>query len=66
MPFPFVNLCTGCPPEAECETDVYCGPNLPGTGIVTGDSIVVCIQKIDNVLFIMNGPYTTTTTTTIP
>lgn len=67
MSFPYVNLCDGCPPNSKCSEDKYCGPNLPGTGILTNDSITVALQKIDAVIFsITNVVITTTTTTTTP
>lgn len=64
MASPYVNICSPCAPK-DCETDIYCGPPLPGSGIETGDSMVVAIQKLDNVLFTHFGAYTTTTTTTV-
>jgi hypothetical protein len=45
----------------------YSGPNLPGTGINTCDSITVAIQKIDQAILELRQALfiTTTTTTTI-
>ncbi len=61
---PYVNLCSdNCQPKP-CSEDIYCGPNLAGSGINTGDSIVVALQKMDQVIFNNFGPLPTTTTTT--
>lgn len=62
--FPYINLCTGCPDTMKCSEDKYCGPNLPGTGILTNDSITVALQKIDQVIFSITGVSLVTTTTT--
>ena len=41
---------------------IYVGPNLPNTGILTNDSLIVALQKIDDTFTNL----TTTTTTTTP
>lgn len=45
----------------------YIGPNLPGTGIQSCDTLTVAIQKIDAEILAIKqaiAPSTTTTTTT--
>jgi len=61
---PYINLCSGCPDTLKCSEDKYCGPNLPGTGILTNDSIIVALQKIDQAIFSITGVNLATTTTT--
>ena len=61
---PYVNLCPDNCQTKPCSEDIYCGPNLAGSGINTGDSIVVALQKLDQVILNNFGPLPTTTTTT--
>lgn len=67
MSWPFIDLCKesseDCGCSGECTCCSYQGPNLPASGIVTGDSIDVAIQKLDAVLFNVLYPNGTTTTT---
>jgi hypothetical protein len=78
---PFNAHCPGCGSSDPCgcsdpysdktgSADVkYTGPNLPATGIATCDTLTVALQKIDNVISILQAaiaPSTTTTTTTAP
>ncbi len=61
--WPFLDLCKGEGCEEEDCSCNYTGPNLPATGINTGDTLDVALQKVDNVLFNILYPTTTTTTT---
>lgn len=77
---PFNAKCPGCGSSDPCgcsdpysdktaSNDVkYTGPNLPGTGIETCDSLTVALQKIDNAITAIQAIVapTTTTTTTLP
>ena len=40
----------------------YSGPNLPGTGILTGDSLTVALQKIDYEILLLKLLNAITTT----
>ena len=70
MCIPSISNC-GC--QNQCnntssDTINYSGPNLPGTGVNTCDSLTVAIQKIDNAILELQEALfslTTTTTTTI-
>lgn len=77
---PFNANCPGCGSSDPCgcsdpysdktgSGDVkYTGPNLPGTGIETCDTLTVALQKIDNAIANLQAIVapTTTTTTTLP
>lgn len=41
----------------------YSGPNLPGTGVQTNDSLTVALQKIDYQILVLKTGTTSTTTT---
>ena len=43
------SICKTCSdPKLDTSYSFYDGPNLPGTGIKTCDSLTLVIQKIDN------------------
>ena len=43
------SMCKTCSePRLDTSYSYYDGPNLPGTGIKTCDSLTIAIQKIDN------------------
>ena len=43
------SICKTCSdPKLDTSYSYYDGPNLPGTGIKTCDSLTLAIQKIDN------------------
>ena len=45
----YKSLCKTCSdPRLDTSYSYYEGPNLPGTGIKTCDSLTLVIQKIDN------------------
>jgi hypothetical protein len=67
-----INLANKCACADPCnaypissDTVGYVGPNLPGTGINTCDSLTLVIQKLDNeILELRQALFGTTTTTT--
>jgi hypothetical protein len=73
---PFNANCPGCGSSDPCGCNdpckditgsnhvKYIGPNLPATGIATCDSLTVALQKIDNLISILQIAISTTTTTT--
>ena len=73
---PFNANCPGCGSSDPCGCNDSCkditgsnhvkyiGPNLPATGIATCDSLTVALQKIDNLISILQIAISTTTTTT--
>ena len=62
--WPFVDLCKDCEePVGECCCK-YTGPNLPASGVNTGDTFDEVTQKLDQTIFNALYPITTTSTTT--
>lgn len=54
-----------CSNKSSSDDISYVGPNLPGSGVQTCDSLTLAIQKLDNKLIVLqNEIYRTTTTTT--
>jgi hypothetical protein len=56
----------GTPCQTHYPSDYLCysGPNLPGTGIQTYDTLTVALQKIDNQILLLKFGTTTSTTST--